>query len=199
MKKVFIIIAFVAIIAFLAFTFIGTGEPNVEQPIASNLDLNTAEDLINFVDKMYEENKNLYGSLMTQAVDVADNALVSSFTGLKDAKDVQFCIVSEPMMSSQAYSLVLVKVKEGVDVEKIAKTMNENINMRKWICVEAEKAYTTSSGDIVCLVMSSESMAKPVYTKFMELAGAIGQEYERSAEPIVLEDDMLQPDDVVVE
>ena len=100
-------------------------------------------------------------------------------------------LASEPMMSSQAYSLVIVKVKEGVDANALAKKMNENINMRKWICVEAEKAYTTSSGDIVCLVMSSEEMAKPVYEKFKTLAGGIGEEFVRAAEVVEMPDDMM--------
>ena len=51
------------------------------------------------------------------------------------------------MMSSQAYSLVLVKVKDGVDANNIAKTMSEKIDTRKWICVSAEKLYATSSNE----------------------------------------------------
>ena len=80
---------------------------------------------------------------------------------------------------------------DRVDVNAAAKKMNENINMRKWICVEAEKAYTTSSGDIICLVMSSEEMAKPVYEKFKTLAGGIGEEFERAAEVVEMPDDMI--------
>jgi hypothetical protein len=86
------------------------------------------------------------------------------------------------MMSSQAYSLVLVKVKDGVDANNIAKTMSEKIDTRKWICVSAEKLYATSSNDIVCLVMASEEWAKPVYEGFKALAGTVQEEYTKTEE-----------------
>lgn len=94
------------------------------------------------------------------------------------------------MMSSQAYSLVLVKVKDGVDADKIAKSMSEQIDIRKWICVSAEKLYATSSGDVVCLVMSSEERAKPIYEKFKKLAGTIGEEYIKTEEPSELPEEL---------
>lgn len=194
MKKALIVIAIVAVIAVVGFFVVKPMLQSAEDTVVevkSNLTLNTAEDITTFIDKLYEGNENLFGSLMTQAVDPTDNDLVASMTGLENANDVQFCVVSEPMMSSQAYSLVIVKVKEGVDANAVAKKMNENINMRKWLCVEAEKAYTTSSGDIICLVMSSEEMAKPVYEKFKTLAGGIGEEFVRAAEVVEMPDDMM--------
>lgn len=200
MKKVLIavlVIAVLVVVGIFVIKPILEKADNTVAEVKSNLVLNTAEDNTNFVNKLYEGNENLFGSLMTQAIDPADNDLVASFTGLENANDVQFCVASEPMMSSQAYSLVIVKVKEGVDANSLAKTMNENINMRKWICVEAEKAYTTSSGDIICLVMSSEEMAKPVFDKFKELTGEIGEEYVRTAEAVPMPEDMMPGQDQV--
>ena len=60
---------------------------------------------------------------------------VKSATGLENANDLEYIVISEPMITSQAYSLVLAKVKEGKNASEIAKTMNENIDARKWICV----------------------------------------------------------------
>lgn len=200
MKKVLIAVLVIAVLVVVGVFVIKPVLEKADNTVAevkSNLVLNTAEDITTFVSKLYEGNDNLYGSLMTQAIDPADNDSVASFTGLENANDIQFCIVSEPMMSSQAYSLVIVKVKEGVDANSVAKTMNENINMRKWICVEAEKAYTTSSGDIICLVMSSEEMAKPVFEKFKTLAGGIGEVYERTAEVAPMPEDMMPGQDQV--
>ena len=94
-------------------------------------------------------------------------------------------------MTSQAYSLVLAKVKAGINANEIAKQMSENVDQRKWICVSAEKVYATSSGDIVFLVMSSEEKAKPIYEKFKTLSGNIGQEYEKSEEEIELPEEMF--------
>ena len=68
--------------------------------------------------------------------------------------------------------------------------MNEKIDMRKWICVSAEKVYTTSSGNVVCLVMTRADLATTIYNKFKTLAGGVGQEFERTEEQAELPADM---------
>ncbi|MBE5805455.1 MAG: hypothetical protein E7313_01860 [Clostridiales bacterium] len=141
-----------------------------------------AEDLSKLVDKLYENEQNLLPSLQTQEVDISDDETVKFITGLDNGKDLEYVVVSEPMMSSQAYSLILVKVKDGVNANDIAKLMHEKVDARKWICVTAEKVYATSSSDIVMVIMSSEEMAKPIYEKFKTLAGTVAQEYERAGE-----------------
>ena len=120
--------------------------------------------------------------------------MVTYVTGLENTDDVEYVVASEPMMTSQAYSLVLVKVKDGVDANSVAKSMNENVDERKWICVTAEKIYTAASGNVICLVMSNPETAKAVYDSFKTVAGSVGKEYERSAEEIELPEDMLIDD-----
>ena len=124
--------------------------------------ITNAEELTALVDKLYQGQDNVLPSIFTQSVDMTDEDTVKYVTALEDISNIEYVTVSEPMMTSQAYSLVLVKVKEGTDADKIAKEMNENADPRKWICVTAEKVYTTSSGDVVCFIMSSEELAKPI-------------------------------------
>ncbi len=160
-------------------------KPNAstETSTKSNLGtIGTSEDLSKLVDKLYENEENLLPSLQTQEVDISDDEMVKFITGLDNGKDLEFVVVSEPMMSSQAYSLILAKVKDGVNANDVVKSMHEKVDARKWICVTAEKVYATSSNDIVMVIMSSEDMAKPIYEKFKTLAGTVGQEYERAGE-----------------
>ena len=179
------IIAIITVVAIIATVMAINSKPK------TNLNpVNSTEDLSALVDKIYEGENVQMPSLMTQTIETSDNDSVKAITGLENANDLEYIVASEPMMTAQAYSLVLVKVKDGVDANSIAKTMNENIDARKWICVSAEKVYTTSSGDIVCLVMSSEEVAKPMYEKFKTLAGEIGQEYERTYEEPEMPEDM---------
>ena len=188
-KKNQIIIGCVAVLAIVA--VILTVVFMNSKPKTNFGKINSAEDLSNLVNQVYEEqDESMTGSLQTQVIDVSDDAMVKSFTGLESGKDLEYLVVSEPMMSSQAYSFVLATVKEGVNANEIAEKMKDNIDYRKWICVSAEKIYTTSSGNIVCLVMSSEEMAKPVYEKFKTLAGQVGQEFEKSEEQIDLPPEM---------
>lgn len=185
-KIIIAVLAVVVLIAILITTFAVNNSKN-----KSNLpQINSAEDLSILVDKVYENMQIKLPSLMTQIIDTTDDAMVKSITGLENAKDLEYIVVSEPMMTAQAYSFVLAKVKDGVNANEIAKSMNEKIDSRKWICVSAEKVYTTSSGNVVCLVMSSEKIAKPIYEKFKTLAGTVGQEYEKAEEEIELPEEM---------
>ena len=90
---------------------------------------------------------------------------------------------------------MLVKVKAGADANSIAKTMNENVDERKWICVTAEKIYSVASGDVVCLVMSNADTAKTVFESFKTIAGGISEEFERTAEEPEMPEDMLPGQD----
>lgn len=179
------VIVILLVVAIIAGVIVMNSKPK------TNLEpVNSAEDLSALVDKIYEGENMQMQSLMTQVVETSDVDYVKTTTGLENADDIEYVVASDPMMTAQAYSLVLVKVKDGVDANSIAKTMNENVNARKWICVAAEKIYTTSSGNIVCLVMASDEIAKPVYEKFKTLAGEIGQEYERTYEEPEMPEDM---------
>lgn len=66
-------------------------------------------------------------------------------------------IASEPSMSPTLYSLCLLKVKEGEDVEKVAKMVKENADPRKWVCtgLSDHDVYVEYADDVVLLVMSA--------------------------------------------
>ena len=145
---------------------------------------------IETVGQMKEMFKTIYSklgeelpNLETQEISVEDETQVKAYTGLKSNKNIEKIVASEPLMSSQAYSAVTVKVKSGANIEEIKKEMLENINMSKWICVSAEKMYITNNGNTIFMVMSSEDWAKPVYNEFKEYVGNnIGKELEKAEE-----------------
>lgn len=156
----------------------------IENDVASGegVEIASVDDLTKLIDDIYAKQTMEMPMLQTQALDMEDEDTLKYMTGLEDVSGLDYVVVSEPMMSSQAYSLVLAKVKEDADVEKIAKEMNENIDIRKWICVAAEMVYTTSTDNTIFLVMSSDELAKPIYDTFKDMAGTIGEEYERVGE-----------------
>ena len=190
-KTTKIIITVVAIIAVIA---IAIAVIAINSKPKTNLEpIESSEDLAALVDKIYEGLEIEMPMVGTQEIDVTYNDAVKYTTGL----EIEYIVESMPMMMAQPYSLVLVKVKDGSNIETVAKTMNENIDARKWVCVSAEKVYTTTSGDVICLVMSKQDVAKPVYERFKTLAGTVGKEYERTVEDGELPDDMLPAADPV--
>ena len=186
MKKSTIAIVVIAIIvvAVLVALFFNTGS-------SSNLPaINNAEDLSKLVDSIYANVTDEMPSVMSQPIDVTDKDTVNYMTGLENGDELEYLVVSEPMMSSQAYSLVVAKVKSGVNASKVAETMKNNINTRKWICVTAEKLYATNSGDVVFLIMTRADLAESILNSFKSLAGNIGQLFEKTEQEVELPADM---------
>ena len=85
---------------------------------------------------------------------------VEGFLGT-DKIEYKEALASESMVGSIAHSVVLVRTKEGADVEKIKETIKDKVNPRKWICVEASNVVVESKGDLVVLIMS-DAEATPV-------------------------------------
>lgn len=78
-------------------------------------------------------------------------------------------LASEAAMSSVAHSVVLFRVSEDVDVEAMMKSIEDNMDPRKWICVEAEKTYVLQNNDLVILIMSNEETADKIAENFNNL------------------------------
>lgn len=186
-KTIIIIVAVIAIIlgVYIAISLINKKPKTNLDPVKSG------EDLIGLVDKIYSEmSEEELPMLESQLLDLTNNDTVKYITGLDNGTDFEYVVVSEPLMSSQAYSLVIAKVQSGVNADKVAKEMSEKVDTRKWICVEAEKLYATSSGDIVFLVMTNEGTAKPIFERFKTLAGNVNEVYEKNAAEIELPPEM---------
>ena len=176
MKKqnIFIIgLIILAAISFIIFILVsGSGNKgNVETP----KDIN---DIINTINK---NNKNVLPELETMKVDINNIDEITSYTGLKTNDGIESIVVSVPLITAQAYSVAIVRVKDNADVEKIKQEMLDNIDMRRWICVSAEQLYITNSGNVIFSVMADKDIAKAVYNDFKKYVNNnIGKELEKS-------------------
>lgn len=213
MKIGHIILIIVAIIAVIAGVVIFTNSNNEEVNVGvenevqtgtvedTNFNENTepinvqsVQDLTALVDKVYE-GLELFPSLATMELDLTDMDMVTYETGLTSVEDVDGIVVSAPMMSSQAYSMILVKAKDASKADAIAKEMKDNVDPNKWICVSAEKVYATSCGNVAFLVMTNADMADDVYESFKKYAGNVGTEYSRenAMDEMPVQEDMMIP------
>lgn len=176
MKKqnIFIIgLILLAVISFIIFILVsGSGNKgSIETP----KDIN---DIINTINK---NNKDILPELETMKVDIKNIDEVTSYTGLKTNDGIESIVVSVPLITAQAYSVAIVKVKDSADVEKIKQEMLDNIDMKRWICVSAEQLYITNSGNVIFSVMADKDVAKAVYNDFKKYVNNnIGKELEKS-------------------
>jgi len=75
-------------------------------------------------------------------------------------------IVSEGMVSAIAHSVVLVRVADESETEKVAAEIEKNADPRKWVCVEAEKKIVATHGDTILLVMSNAAAADGIAANY---------------------------------
>lgn len=143
--------------------------------------INSASDMKKMLKTIYSNAKTDLPSLSTEKVDLSNTDIVTSYTGLKTANDIDLLVVSEPLINAQAYLVAVIKVKDNVDVEKVKTEIYDNIDMRRWICVSAEKLYITNNGNVIFLAMADENWAKPVYDEFKTYVNNnIGKELEKT-------------------
>jgi len=73
---------------------------------------------------------------------------------------------SEAMIGSIPHSVVLARVPESMDAAAFASDLESKVDLRKWICVEAEKSITAHRGNVVLLVMSTTAVADKIAENF---------------------------------
>lgn len=124
------------------------------------VDLST-KTLSEIIDMIYEK-KPVEISVMTSSVDLTNADMLKYNTGLDSADKIKEAAVSEAMIGSQAYSLVLVRVNDSADAADVAQSMKDGINTAKWICVQADDLKVSAYNDLVLLIMVDSQLSDTV-------------------------------------
>ncbi len=181
MKKTLVSIVAVMLLACMlcACSAKNNGEANngganaTEQPVT---EVKLEGTLPEIIDKIYAI-KNTGLALMTQDVDIANADTLKYYTGLDSAELITEASYSEAMIGSQAYSMVLVRVKDGANLQTVAQSMKNGINQSKWICVTADDMQVVGYGDVVMLIMIDSQLAESatsdeIVEAFRQVCGA---------------------------
>ena len=186
-KQTIITLVIIAIVVALVVA-IWAAVANGKKTSGEGTKVETVAQIKEMFNSIYTKLKNELPSLETQKIDVSDSTQVNEYTGLKSNENVEALVVSEPLMSSQAYSAVAVKVKAGANIESMKQEMLDNVDMAKWICVSASNLYITNSGNTIFMVMSDDDWAKPVYDAFKEYVNnKIGKELNKVSDEANIE------------
>lgn len=145
----------------LALSFIGCGaKPSVPDATSVGDTMTTAEILESILTDV-PDMPNLHSTELTD----------ENFTYYTFAAPVEGVegLVSEPIIGSIPHSLVILRAADADAATALAKEMEENIDLRKWICVEAEKGIVSAHGSTVMMVMSSTAAADTIAANFDSL------------------------------
>ena len=142
--KLFNRIALFLVICLSAFVLTGCGEKNVEGEL---------DELMAKVYSQLPEDKTPMG--LTNIEVTAGN--VEGFLGTADI-EYKEALASEPMVSSIAHSVVLVRVEDESKVEEVMAQIKDNVNPRKWICVgvEEDQVIVKNKGNLIILIMVAD-------------------------------------------
>ncbi len=125
--------------------------------------------LMDIYGKLYAnlEDGPYLGALWPMAFTSEDAAWIIGAEGL----DIVEAYACEPMMSSVAHSVCLIKMAEGSDIEAAKTAIRENVNPAKWICVsvDPENIRVENIGNLILLVMDN-THCDQIAENFLELA-----------------------------
>ena len=147
MKK---LISLILVLAMAATMIVGCGNKEAKKPALEGT-------MKENIEKIMEKNpvEFMADFFPTDLADTSEEGLwaITSTTGLKNGDQLSDLAVYEPMMGSMAFSLVMVRVKDAAKAKDVAQEMHDNIDPRKWICVEADDMKIAGYGDVVMLIM----------------------------------------------
>lgn len=139
----------------------GEVDPDMEMTPETGAEVTADAELSGMVDQIYEAYPVELMMMTTSAVDLSDESWLTYNTGLTAEQGalVDAGVLSESMTGSQAYSMVLLRVKDEADAQTIADAVLNNVQMNKWVCTMADKARVVTFGDKVLFVMSNSELA----------------------------------------
>lgn len=135
-------------------TLTGCGEKNVEGTLEEIMESVYSDVYAGVAD----DQKPMLGNINV-STDMKDN--IAYYIGT-DEIEYEEILASEPMMGSIAHSVVLVRMKDGADIEAAKTTIKEKVDPRKWICVEVPegKVIVKSKGDLIILIMVADDTTR---------------------------------------
>ena len=113
--------------------------------------------------KIYENHQPLKLNVISMELDLTDADAVAYNTGLESADKLSAAAVSEAMMG-QAYSLVVLRVKDAADAPQVAKDIYDKVDTAKWICVNADTKTAAYCGDVVLFFMVGSQFSESATT-----------------------------------
>ena len=177
-KKIGLVVALIAVVVaiVLSIYFLGSSSNGVKNDLSAL----TGEELVNMVNQMYEKSGLQLPMIDTMDMPLEDLEGLTYQIGLTSVEGVKNVILSMPMMNAQPYTLALIQTERSADIEKIKQDVLQNCDLRKWVCVNADKASVTNSDTVVLFIMVSNDEIIALENAFAEITGnTLGKKSEK--------------------
>ena len=147
------------------------GEMTQFEPVT---EVKNADDAVNFIAaNVYSKCADAVPMMTeTRVLSKDDLESVTYNTGLTDVTGIHDIILSESMVGSFAYSLVMLRT-DGSSTKELQNAMNEQINPAKWVCVAAESVRSVTLDDDVLLVMGGTEQVDTIMNAVTEAAADV--------------------------
>ena len=170
MKKIILFLLLLALLFTCAACRRKNPDAGNQQPLPGTMEENVSK----LIEK--EQPQFMGGFMPLDLKDTSEEGLwaLKGYTGLDSAESIADSAVYEPMTGAQAFSLVMVRVKNAADAKTVAQQMKENIDPRKWICAGADQVMVAGYGDTVLFVMADSGLgisAQSYVDGYKELCG----------------------------
>lgn len=176
-KKIIItIIAIIAIIAIVAaVVFLRPNDSTNENTTdAQNTTVEKNETSANIEGTLEEIMEKLYNGIEQENLPMALSNMevneenIEFYLGTADI-EYKEALANESMVGSIAHSVVLVRLNDANDASAVVDKIKNNVDPRKWICIEASNVVVKNKGDLVVLIMSNEELAPKLEANFDNL------------------------------
>ena len=130
------------------FMFTGCGNNNVE---------GTLEEIMTqvYADIPEDERPMMLGNMEVTSENV------EGFLGTAEI-EYEEALASESMVGAIAHSVVLVRAKDGADIETVKNTIKENVDPRKWVCVgvEDDDVIIKNKGNLIIVIIVEDEQTR---------------------------------------
>ena len=170
MKKISVLMAL--ILALLALVGCGASSTGNSGSTGSSAPAVTLEGTPSeIIDKIYAgAPEDLESPMMLTTSEITEDNSVY-MTGV-ERSEYKEGAVSESMVGSIAYSMVVLRANDAAGAQALADSVKEKVDPRKWICVQAETVNTAVIGDVVFMIMADQATADALTASFEALAKA---------------------------
>lgn len=124
------------------------GQPTADQG-------KTAEEIVGEIYSQLEGAVE-FPSLESRGLDLGDVDAFRYVFGIEPPESAKDAEVSEPIIGSIPYTLAVLTLRDGADVQNIADAIRAGVDPSKWICVTATVVDVVVNQNAILLIMDSD-------------------------------------------